>query len=187
MSEENPLIARYMARFEEALQQHRLREWREIAADLRSHIAEAQGYGKSLDEVIAALGPADVLARAYAVELTMNAPRPSNIVLRVLKVAGILAASSFLSFIVGGVLGTIAVGFTGSGILIVVLCVLEGVGVHIPGAHYAGLSPWLIMLIGPPLAALGIGAGWLLWRYVFFLTATLRRAIPRAFSPARAA
>src|SRR5688572_29011515 len=80
MSDQNPVIERYMASFEAALQRHDLPEWKEIGADLRSHIAEAQGYGKPLDEVLAALGPADTLARAYAVELKINPDRRRSVI-----------------------------------------------------------------------------------------------------------
>ena len=183
MTEENPLIARYMSRFEEALQIHKLREWRDIAADLRSHIAEAQGYGKPLDEVLAALGPADALARAYAVELTMNPPNTrANLIMRWLKVAGMLAAGSFVSFIVVSFLGPIALAFTGSGIVIIVITAIEAAGVHLPNVQLAGLHPLLVMLLGPPMIAIGLGAGWLLWLHARFVVRVVRRSLPQ---PAR--
>ncbi len=68
---QNPLIERYMQNFEGALRRYDLSEEKEIATDLRSHIDEALAYGKPLDDVLQALGPADVLARAYAVELKL--------------------------------------------------------------------------------------------------------------------
>ncbi len=179
MTEENPIIARYMKRFEEALQVHKLREWRDIAADVRSHISEALGYGKPLDEVLASLGPADALARSYAVELTMNPPASgANLIMRWLNVAMLLAAGSFLSFIVVTFLGSLAFGFTISGIMVIIICAIEAVGVHLPNVELAGMHPLLAILIGPPLLAIGLGAGWLLWMYARSAVRVVRRALP---------
>jgi uncharacterized membrane protein len=185
MSEQNPLIERYMTSFEAALQRHDLSEWREIGADLRSHIGEAHGSGKPLDQVLEALGPADVLARAYAVELKMN-PRADNrgkIIGRVLGVLGILAASGLVSFFVVAGLGAIAVGLIGSGVGIFVIGALEAMGVHLPDVQLAGIHPLAVMAIGPALILVGLAAAWALWLYVRALIKMLRRTLPRAWTP----
>jgi uncharacterized membrane protein len=181
MTEHNPLIERYMSRFEDALQQYKLPEWREIAADLRSHIAEALAYGKPIDDVLNALGGADVMARAYAVELAINPPRTKpNWIIVALKVGAIVAATGMMSFLVVVGLGSVAMGFTASGLALIVICLIEAMGTHLPGVQMAGMHPLVVMLFGPPMLLLGIGAGWALWLYMRFIVRALRKAIPRA-------
>jgi len=181
MSEANPVIERYMASFETALQRHDLPEWKEIGADLRSHIAEALGYGKPLDEVLAALGPTDTLARAYAVELKINPDRRRSAIGGYLSVIGILAASGVVSFIVVSALGSIAVGLFGSGVAVLVIGALEATGVHLPGVQLAGVHPLLVVALAPVLMLIGLIAGWALWLYVRTLIGMLQRALPRAW------
>jgi anti-sigma factor RsiW len=181
MTEHNPLIERYMQSFEAALQRHELPEWKEISADLRNHIAEALHY-KPLDQVLEALGPAEVLARAYAVELRINPPadRPRSVVVRYLSVIGILAASSAASFIVVSALGSIAVGLFGSGLAVLIIGVVEALGVHLPGVQLAGVHPLFVVALGPILMLIGFLAGWALWIYVRALIGMLMRMLPRA-------
>jgi hypothetical protein len=183
MSDLNPLIERYMKSFEDALQQHELPEWKEIAADLRSHIAEAQGYGKPLDEVLLALGPAETLARAYAVELKLNprAERRGSVIGGYLSVIGILAASGAVSFIVVSALGVITMGLFSSGLGILVIGLIEAVGVHLPGVQLAGIHPLVVAALGPVLMLIALLAGWALWLYLRALIAMLQRALPRAW------
>jgi uncharacterized membrane protein len=185
MSEHNPLIERYMSSFEAALQKYDLREWKEIATDVRSHIAEALEYGKPLDDVLEALGPADVLARAYAVELKLN-PRagPSQALGRVLSVIGILAASGVVSFIVVAGLGSIAVGLFGSGFGMLIIGIIEAMGIHLPGVQLAGLNPLFVVALSPVIMFVGLAAGWALWLYVRALINMLHKALPRAWGPA---
>jgi hypothetical protein len=181
MSEPNPVIERYMTSFEAALQRHDLPEWREIGADLRSHIAEAQGYGKPLDQVMEALGPAETLARAYAVELKINPDRRRSVVGGYLSVIGILAASGAVSFIAVTALGSIAIGLFGSGLGVLVIGLMEALGVHLPGVQLAGLNPLLVAALGPVLMLVGLLAGWALWLYVRALIGMLQRTLPRAW------
>jgi uncharacterized membrane protein len=181
MSDQNPVIERYMSSFEAALQRHELREWKEIGADLRSHIAEAQGYGKPLDEVLDALGPADTLARAYAVELKINPERRRSVIGGYLSVIGILAASGVVSFIVVAGLGSIAIGLFGSGLGMLVIGAVEAVGVHLPGVQLAGIHPLIVAALGPVIMLLGLAAGWGLWLYVSALIGMLLRTLPRAW------
>jgi uncharacterized membrane protein len=185
MSEANPVIERYMTRFEDSLQNYGLREWKDIAVDLRSHIAEASEYGKPLDEVLHSLGPADVLARAYAVELKMNQPGGTrgNAIARLLSVVGILAASGVISFIVVTGLGSIAIGLFGSGLGLLVIGVIEALGVHLPNVQLGGLHPLIVAALGPIFMLVGLAAAWGLWLYVRALINVLRRALPRAWTP----
>jgi uncharacterized membrane protein len=186
MSEANPVIERYMTHFEDSLQNYGLREWKDIGADLRSHIAEALEYGKPLDEVLQSLGPADVLARAYAVELKMNQPADTRgkAIGRFLSVIGILAASGVVSFIVVASLGSITMGFVGSGLAMIVIGAIEAIGVHLPGVQLSGIHPLVVVALGPIMMLVGFLAAWGLWLYVRAPINVLRRALPRAWTTA---
>lgn len=182
MTSAHPQIERYMSRFDAALRRHGLREWAEISSDLRSHIDEAIGYGKPVEAVLRALGPAESLARAYAVELLMEHPAgPRRGALgRYLGLAGLLAAGSVVTLLVVMTLGSIGVGLLGSGVVLVVIGALEAVGVHLPGVRLAGLPPLAVLAMGPVVFALGWGAAWALWRYLRFAAGALMRVLPRA-------
>jgi len=181
MSDRHQLAEQYMSRFEASLSRYDLPDRAGIAADLQSHIDEALQYGRPLDEVLRALGPADMLARAYAVELLINPPpeRSRNAVMRLLGLIGILAAGSIASLIVVGMLGSIGVGFTVSGIAIILIALLESLGVHLPGVQTAGIHPMVIMLLGAVITAVGAVAAWGLWRYLRFVARAIAKALPR--------
>src|SRR5262245_57632785 len=119
-----------MAHFTAALDRHNVPERQEIAADVRSHIDEALAYDQPLDDVLKALGPADALARAYAVELLMHPPpdRRVRAVGRFFSLVGLLAAGSIVTLIVVGTLGSIGVGFIGSGLAAIVIGAFEAAG-----------------------------------------------------------
>ena len=68
----HPVVERYLTRFDAAISEFEFEEREEVTHEIRSHIAEAQAAGRALDAVLQTLGPADVLARAYAVELALN-------------------------------------------------------------------------------------------------------------------
>ena len=72
MTQGHPVVERYLTRFEAAINEFDFPEQEEIAREIRNHIAEAHAAGEALDAVLQTLGPADVLARAYAVELALN-------------------------------------------------------------------------------------------------------------------
>jgi uncharacterized membrane protein len=188
MSEQNPVIDRYMASFESSLQHYDLLEWREIASDLRNHIAEALEYGKPLDAVLEGLGGADVLARAYAVELKLN-PRPDSrgrAIGSVLSVLGIVSASGIVSFIIVAGLGSIALGLFGSGFGMLIIGAIEAMGIHLPGVQLAGIHPLFIVALGPVIMLVGLAAGWGVWLYVRALIDVLRKALPRAWASRQA-
>lgn len=74
MTSENPAAGRYLQRLERELAALAGRERADILREIEDHLADAQAAGRPLAEVLAALGPADALARAYAVELALNRP-----------------------------------------------------------------------------------------------------------------
>ncbi|MES1158855.1 MAG: hypothetical protein ABUL42_03070 [Terricaulis silvestris] len=179
-AQENPVVTQYMARFEAALGRFRLPEAREIAMDVRSHIAEAQGYGKSLDEVLATLGPADALARAYAVELLMDAPKNArgDKVMRFFQLLAIVIAGSFLSLIVATIFGGFGISFALAGMILIVGGGLEALGVHLAHVQTGGLPPLATMALGPVAFAIAWGCFWLLGLYVKAAARAVRRMLP---------
>ena len=178
MSETHPVIARYLEKLQAELATASPADGAEIVNEIRDHCADAIASGRSADDVLASLGPADALARAYAVERALQSPAGRlGWIDRALTVIGLVTVASLPSFIVSVVL--LAVG---------VACTAAGVGVF--GAGVAELarpgtvpdltvSPWLCLVIGPLLAAVGAAALVALYLYLRFLTRltlqTLRR------------
>lgn len=72
MTQGHPVVERYLTSFEASIDEFDFPEREEITHEIRNHIAEARAAGTALDAVLQALGPAEVLARAYAAELALN-------------------------------------------------------------------------------------------------------------------
>ena len=180
MSQEDAKIARYMAGFEAMLRKHRVPEAGEITTDVRGHIAEALSYGKPLDEIMTTLGPADALARAYAVELLMHAPKDSRgaTALRVLAIIGLVIAGSLLSLVLVVALGGFGLSFLLAGMILIVCGGLEALGIHLAHVQTGGLAPWAVIALGPVALAIGWGFCWLLWLYVRAAAGAIRKALP---------
>lgn len=178
--QEHPLVERYMTAFEAALAALDVPEREEVAVEIRSHIAESLAEGKPLDTVLEALGPADSLARAYAVELTLN-PRGTQrfeTLGRWTRVVGLVALGSVMTMIVVGALGSIGFGFTLSGLAVVGIAAFEAAGVHLPGVEMGGIPPSAVIALGVVTFVLGVGALYLLWHYMRFLVRASRRLLP---------
>src|SRR5262245_18006888 len=128
---EHPVVARYMATFGAAIKALDTGERAAIEQEIRSHIAEATAAGRPLDDVLEALGPAEALARAYAVELLMN-PQNRRIqsVAGFLKLAVTVVVASFATLIVAAILGSIGITFTASGLAAIMVGMLETSGIH---------------------------------------------------------
>jgi uncharacterized membrane protein len=178
--QEHPVVARYMATFGTAIKGIDAGERAAIEQEIRSHIAEATAAGRSLDEVLTALGPADALARAYSVELLMN-PRDRRIesIAAFLKLAATVVVASFATLIVAAILGSIGISFTASGVVVVAIGVLETSGIHLPGVQLSGLPPEWVTVLGVPLAVIGVGALVLLRKYIRFVGRAMRKTLPR--------
>lgn len=132
------------------------------------------------EAVLEALGPPRTLARAYAMELLMTRTHEQGKIARILALTGILAASGIGTLLVVMTLGSIAIGFVGSGIALIVIGGIEAAGIHFPQVQLAGLHPLIVMAIGPFVAIVGVGATWALWRYMRFLTRSLRSVLGRS-------
>jgi uncharacterized membrane protein len=176
----HPVVERYMARFETSIRELDSTQRREIAQEIRNHIAEASAAGKGLDAVLESLGPADTLARAYAVELLVN-PRDRRLaaVGGFLKMAGIVAAGSLATLLVVVTLGGFGITFVASAVTFLVIGVLEAMGIHLSGVQLAGIAPVWIIALAPVLLVIGIGCLALLTAYVRFLAHSLKRVLPR--------
>jgi uncharacterized membrane protein len=178
----NPVIDRYMDRFASSLSAFECNEQDEIVGDLRGHIAEAEAEGRPLDAVLQAMGPADTLARAYAVELALNPrhKRPLNqTVGAAIGTIALVTAGSLVSLVVVAWLGALGLSLTLSGIVMFAVGLLEIAGVHLPHVQLAGFSPVTPVGAGVLSFAIGIGSLWLLSLYVRFLAKAVRVVLPR--------
>ena len=171
MTQEHPVVARYMAQFEQSLREFDYPERQEAVHEIRNHVAEACAAGKQLDGVLTALGSADLLARAYAAELLLNrrTSRRMQSVVGSLKLAGLVAVVSFATFVVVGLLGTAGIGFVASGAAMIVIGVLEQAGIHLPGVQMSGVAPVWAIAFGLLVFAIGIFALVGLRAYVRFI------------------
>jgi uncharacterized membrane protein len=177
---EHPLIEQYLNTLDAALARFDVPERKEVIVEIRSHIAEALAEGKPLATVLAALGSAEDLARGYAVELTLN-PRSDHkpsFVLRTLRIMSILVVGSILTMLVVGTLGSIGVGFTLSGVAVVVIAAIEAAGIHLPNVQMAGLPPGVVILIGIAIFLIGVGALYALRNYMRVLIRASRSLLP---------
>lgn len=176
MIEDNPVLARYVASFERSLEVLDAGERRAITQEIRNHVAEATAAGRSLDEVLRALGPSDALARAYAVELLLN-PRDRRFapLAAFLRLASIIAAGSFATVIVVSILGAIGISFTASGVVVFGIGILESNGIHMQGVQLSGVPPGWVIVLALPVFAVGIVALALLRRYMRFVGQAIAR------------
>lgn len=95
-----------------------------------------------------------------------------------LRVVGILAAASVVSLLVVGGLGSISLGLTLTGFGLIIIGAIEAGGVHLPGVQLAGLSPLVVIALGPPFLAVGLAAFAGLWVYLRALVRILLRTLP---------
>ena len=68
----HPVIERYLDSFAAAFDAFEVSDRDEIVQEIRNHIAEARASGTPLAAVLETLGPTEALARAYAIELSLN-------------------------------------------------------------------------------------------------------------------
>ena len=181
MTQEHPVVARYMATFGAAIKGIDAEERAAIEQEIRSHIAEATAAGKPLEDVLEALGPAEALARAYAVELLMN-PRNTRIrsVAAFLKLAATVVVASFATLIVATILGSVGITFTASGLAMIMVGMLETSGIHLPGVELNGVPPGWVVASGPLMIVIGLAAFVLLRSYIRFVGRAMRKTLPRA-------
>ena len=181
MTGENPLVERYLAKLDAGLRDLPASERAEVVSEIRNHIAEATAAGKPIDATLSALGPAEDLARGYAVELLLNRPAAtdgSSRTRRFLALAGLVAIGSIPTLIVVTVLGAIGIAFGVSGVIVFVAGVVATFG-WLPEYVTMDVAPWVAVLIGPILAIAGGASIALLVWYVRFTARLVRRVVPK--------
>jgi len=172
MEPRHPAIARYLDALRAGVRELPASDQDEIVREIETHLGDARAAGRSVDDVLRALGPAGTLARAYAVELLLNPragrPGPKQLFL----LLGVLAATGATSFIVVPLLLTLGIVF------LLVGLVVWGAGVVAPFAppHWViEMDPILAVLVGPAFAVLGLLCLGTLFLYARFLVGWIRR------------
>ena len=181
MTGENPLVERYLAKLDAGLRDLPATERAEVVSEIRNHIAEATAAGKPIDATLSALGPADGLARGYAVELLLNRPAStagSSRTRRFFALAGLVAIGSIPTLIVVTVLGAIGIAFGVAGVIVFLAGVVATFG-WLPDYVTMDVAPWVAVLIGPILAIAGGASLALLVWYVRFTARLIRRVVPK--------
>jgi uncharacterized membrane protein len=178
---EHPVIERYVTRFDTSLDKLNCPDRDEIVDEIRNHIAESRGAGKPLETILEALGPADELARAYAAELLLNPRRGA--IRRLAAITAFVAAAGIATVIVVGALGSVGIGFSVSGIAMLLIGILEATDIHLPGVRTNGISPIWDIVLGPVVIAIGLASVALLRLYLRFILRTFRRVLPRVRTP----
>jgi len=179
---EHAQATRYLTDLRQALSGLAPAERDEVVDEIRNHIADATAAGRAIEEVLAAIGPVDRLARAYKVEL-LTSPRDAGAATlagrtdRWLKLVGLVALGSLPSFIVVIVLGTVGVTFVATGVAVFMAGIADSFNA-LPSWMHMDVEPWVAIVIGPLLVAGGGASLWGLVAYVRFLVRLVRRALP---------
>jgi uncharacterized membrane protein len=170
VSASHPLAARYLDALRAGLGELSPVEREEIVGEIEVHLREALASGRDAEAAIAALGPADRLARAYALEALLNRrPGPR----RWLLALAIVAAAGVPSVVVVPVLLAVGLALVFAGLVVW----LAGLFAPFAPPHLViEIDPLAAVTIGPPLAAVGALCLGLLWLYARFLIDVVRRA-----------
>lgn len=183
MAQEHPLVERYLSRLQDGLKVMEPSDREEVVRDIRSHIAEATAAGATLESVLTTLGPAETLARAYAVELVLN-PAPGRPTMsgfqRFFALAGILALTSIPTLVIVVTLGAVGVSFIASGFAVSIAGIVDAAGISLPfvNGSVSDVHPAIAIAVGPVLFVLGVASLWALSRYLRWLARTVSKALP---------
>ena len=181
MSEPHPVVERYLTRLTGHLSGLSPADRDEIVRDIRSHVAESVAAGRSLDQAIQALGPADELARAYGVEFLVNprgTARTGSGASRFLRIAALVVIGSIPTLVIVVVLSTVGVSFIASGLAVLTAGIVGAVG-ELPTWLTMDVPPVFAILLGPVMAAVGVLAIVGLVFYIKFVAFTVRAVLPR--------
>jgi uncharacterized membrane protein len=185
MTERHPVVERYLTHLEGAIGELDPADRREVLQEIRNHIAEAAAAGKPIDAILGALGPADALGRAYAIELLLHPPKTRRAPAsdRWLRILGLVVALSIPTLVVVTVLGSVGITFVASGLLVFVVGLLEMFRVQLPWVQTGRLPPVFFVVVGPVIAVIGLFALLGLRYYVSFVVRAVRSVRP-TMSPA---
>lgn len=183
MTQEHPLVERYLSRLQDGLKLMPPADRDEVVRDIRSHIAEATAAGTTLESVLTTLGPAEVLARAYSVELVLNtAPGrpPMSEFQRFFALAGILALTSIPTLVIVVTLGAVGISFMASGFAVAAAGIIDLLDISLPFLDdpVSDVHPAFAIAIGPVLFVLGAAALAGLSKYLRWLARTVSKALP---------
>lgn len=172
--------ASYLSKFGAALRRMKVAGAEEIVADVRGHIAESVASERSLEQTLTALGAPDALARAYAVELAMSQyPTDRQSISSIAKLTLLLIGASTVTLIVVPTLLLFAFTFLVTGFFSFIFAIIELLIVDLPFVQNDNISPIEALGVSAPVFAAGCLFAWLLWRYLKYVAATLRKALPR--------
>lgn len=181
MTDPHPVAERYLDQLARHLASLAAEDRQEVLQDIRSHLAEATAAGKPLDAVIASLGPAEELARAYSVELLMNPRRRrtgESRTSRFLKIAGLVVIGSIPTLVIVVVLAAVGVAFSASGVAVLAAGVVAAAG-ELPPWLQMDIPPIFAILLGPVMTAVGILALVGLVFYIKFVAFAVRAVLPK--------
>ena len=181
MNSDHQNIDAYLSKLRASLKRMDDGEREEIVQEIRDHITDARNAGRSVTGILAALGPADQLARAYMLERTLSAPKDQmGGAVRTLTLIGLLVVISLPSFVVCVALGSVGFALTVSGVAVFGAGAVELVR---PGTVPDLTVPaWLCLLIGPALLLLGGAALSGLYFYVRSIIRLTLRTLNRVRS-----
>lgn len=175
-SQRDPLVERYLARFRDGLKGAKSEDRDEYAREIESHIAEAVASGEQSAAVLERLGPAERLAKAYRLELTLSS-RGRNVIWRVFAVLGLLVTASIPSMIIIPLLFGLGVGFVIGGGAAIAVAVLPFVDADFYNVSNDAVNRTLGGLTGAGLLLSGLIALWALYLYVLLLVRAMRGAL----------
>ena len=167
----------YLAKFSKELRRLNVQDASGIAGDVRGHIGEAIADGRSLVETLSALGPPSALARAYAIELVVaDAAKTRWSLSSLIRFAMLLLGASIVSLTLVPLLLVLAFTFLLTGAVSFVFAVVELFIVDLPFIQNEHFSPLEALGASIPIFAAGCLFAWLLWRYLRYIAASVRRA-----------
>ena len=184
----NPAIDRYLTALSKELTDLPEPERTEVVGEILNHAAEAMSAGEEPATILERFGDPAQLARAYRVELALEASRgPLRRVGRFFALLGVTAVTGLMSFIVIVVLGAFALGFTGGGVAAIVGGLLS---LFLPGDYITSMLP--VPQTISELFAIGVGvvltlAGFVSGVLLFFYVRTVLRSFRRTVRNLRAA
>lgn len=181
MTEQHPVVERYVTALEARLKDLPEADRREVVQDIRSHLAEAAAAGASLDAALQKLGPADELARAYAVEALINPRRAKtggSRLSRFLKIAGLVVIGSIPTLVIVVTLGAVGLSFSAAGLAVLTAGIVATVA-ELPPWIQMDIPPVFAILLGPVMTAFGILALVGLTLYIRFVAHAVRAVLPK--------
>lgn len=173
MSGSHPVVERYLGALRAGLADVPAGERGDIVSEIEAHIGEALAAGRDPADVLGALGPADRLARAYAIEAALNRRQGPG---RWLLVLGVVAAAGLPSIVLVPLLLSLGLALTFAGLVVWVAGLFAPFA---PPDWVLEVDPLIAVAIGPPLALAGLACLAVLWLYARFLVAAVRRAARR--------